>query len=83
MDASLLNSMNIALGEPLDVDNRGPWDVTTNFFMPWVCEEFIQEVGNHETYARSWTNRWQDRGSICPVGRMIAELESHLVLPLP
>ncbi|KAK4033027.1 hypothetical protein C8A01DRAFT_50316 [Parachaetomium inaequale] len=44
LDQERLDSLGVAIGHPLDVDDKGTWDLGTTFFQPWVPSEVLAEV---------------------------------------
>jgi hypothetical protein len=49
IDRAELESLGIALGPPLNVDNIGDvWDSGTCFFQPWVSDEVLSEVASNQ-----------------------------------
>jgi hypothetical protein len=53
-----LSSMDIILGQPLDVDGSGEWDYATSFFLPWVDEDLIREVDEYHDCRDDWMDKY-------------------------
>jgi hypothetical protein len=58
VDETTLNSLDIVLGQPLDVDDSGQWDYATSFFLPWVDQELIREMDEDYDSRVCWTDKY-------------------------
>ena len=76
VDASSLEHLNIVLGRPLDVDGKTAPDFSTTFFVPWISEELIQELGMDPACRGYWGDTWQSWSTIKPAEFMIPTLKS-------
>ncbi|KAL2125960.1 hypothetical protein VTI74DRAFT_2080 [Chaetomium olivicolor] len=61
MDKSLLDSLGIAIGAPLDVDRATYRDFATSFFRPWVSEDFIRELDEVEGCRDYWKDKYMPK----------------------
>ncbi|KAK4153973.1 hypothetical protein C8A00DRAFT_33226 [Chaetomidium leptoderma] len=55
IDQTTLESLDIHIGQPLDIDEKGVWDFGTTFFQPWVPREVIKASAEDSEF------KWMDR----------------------
>jgi hypothetical protein len=73
LNASSLESLNVVIGQPLNVDDNTTCDSATAFFLPWISDEFIRND------TKESKDRWMDKfvDTIIPAQWVIPDMKSR------